>query len=100
MEVQREDGVTKRKQTLLRDAGANGSAKRRLCYKKTQTLLRAKKFGTLLDLCVSSLRRGHANLLCIVPILSYVTGVTPDRNQSDHEVSYVLERCESKYIIY
>ena len=28
-----------------------------------------KKFGTLLDLCVSSLRRGHANLLCIVPIL-------------------------------
>ena len=26
--------------------------------------------GTLLDLCVSSLRRGHANLLCIVPILS------------------------------
>ena len=29
-----------------------------------------KKFGTLLDMCVSSLRRGHANLLCIVPILS------------------------------
>ena len=26
--------------------------------------------ATLLDLCVSSLRRGHANLLCIVPILS------------------------------
>ena len=24
----------------------------------------------LLDLCVSSLRRGHANLLCIVPILT------------------------------
>ena len=29
-----------------------------------------KKFGTYLDLCVSYLRRGHANLLCIVPILS------------------------------
>ena len=29
-----------------------------------------KKLFTLLDLCVSSLRRGHANLLCIVPILS------------------------------
>ena len=29
-----------------------------------------KKFGTLLDLCVSSLRRGYANLLCIVPILT------------------------------
>ena len=31
---------------------------------------RAKKLCTLLDLCVSSLRRGHANLLCIVPILT------------------------------
>ena len=31
-----------------------------------------KKLGTLLDLCVSSLRRGHANLLCIVPILTDV----------------------------
>ena len=30
----------------------------------------AKKSFTLLDLCVSSLRRGHANLLCIVPILT------------------------------
>jgi len=30
-----------------------------------------KKNGyTLLDLSVSSLRRGHANLLCIVPILT------------------------------
>ena len=29
-----------------------------------------KKLYTLLDLCVSSLRRGHANLLCIVPILT------------------------------
>ena len=28
-----------------------------------------KKLGTLLDLCVLSLRRGHATLLCIVPIL-------------------------------
>jgi hypothetical protein len=26
---------------------------------------------------VSSLRRGHANLLCIVPILSYETVLTP-----------------------
>ena len=29
-----------------------------------------KKLGTFLDLCVSSLRRGHANLLCIIPVLS------------------------------
>jgi uncharacterized protein HemX len=28
-----------------------------------------KKRGTLLELGVSSLRRGHANLLCIIPIL-------------------------------
>ena len=29
-----------------------------------------KEMFTLLDLCASSLRRGNANLLCIVPILS------------------------------
>ena len=29
-----------------------------------------KKLFTLLNLCVSSLRRGHANPLCIVPILT------------------------------
>ena len=34
------------------------------------TLAMHKKLVTLLDLCVSSLRRGHANLLCIVPILT------------------------------
>ena len=36
----------------------------------TAYIIQAKKFSTLLDLCVSSLRRGHANLLCIVPILT------------------------------
>ena len=35
-----------------------------------QTCEPEKKLFTLLDLCVSSLRRGHANLLCIVPILT------------------------------
>lgn len=29
-----------------------------------------KKIGSFLDLCVLSLRMGHANLLCIVIILS------------------------------
>ena len=38
--------------------------------KLDQLLNLDKKLGTLLDLCVSSLRRGHANLLCIVSILS------------------------------
>ena len=37
--------------------------------KKTSLPLH-KKLDTLIDLCVSSLRRGRANLLCIVPILT------------------------------
>ena len=53
---------------------------RRACAVRLQVLARmqkwragaelSKKIDTLLDLCVSSLRRGHANLLCVVPILS------------------------------
>ena len=35
-----------------------------------QIEVKTKKLFTLLDLCVSSLRRGHANRLCIVPILT------------------------------
>ena len=38
------------------------------------------KLFTLLDLCVSSLRRGHANLLCIVPLLTD----DPRRESKDH----------------
>ena len=38
--------------------------------KPLRNLFLSKQFVTLLDLCVSSLRRGHANLLCIVPILT------------------------------
>ena len=41
--------------------------------KQTQKILEP-----FLDLCVSSLREGHANLLCIVPILTDVTEVTSD----------------------
>jgi len=37
-----------------------------------------KNLQPFLDLCVSSLREGHANLLCIVPILTDVTEVTLD----------------------
>ena len=33
---------------------------------------RGKKIWNASRICVSSLRRGHANLLCIVPILIYV----------------------------
>ena len=35
--------------------------------------------STFLDLCVSSLRRGHANLLCIVPILTDIPEGNPRR---------------------
>ena len=38
-------------------------------YIYTHICMSATLFVTLLDLCVSSLRRGHANLLCIIPIL-------------------------------
>ena len=37
---------------------------------------------TLLDVCVSSLRRGHANLLCIVPNLT-----DDPRRESIHDLS-------------
>ena len=46
----------------------NHSAKN--CIVKHQT--RAQKSWNASRICVSSLRRGHANLLCIVPILVYV----------------------------
>ena len=39
----------------------------------------------LLDLCVSSLRRGHANLLCIVP--SLVNG-TPLRGPENFRIRF------------
>ena len=50
----------------------------------------SKKLFTLLDLCVSSLRRGHANLLCIVPILTD----DPRRESETHldDVQKVLVR--------
>ena len=41
---------------------------------------------TLLDLCVSSLRRGHANLLCIVPIL------TDDPRRESNLLGYIILR--------
>jgi hypothetical protein len=43
-----------------------------------------KKLFTLLDLCVSSLRRGHANLLCIVPILT-----DDPRRESEMELCFL-----------
>ena len=41
-----------------------------------------KRLFTLLDLCVSSLRRGHAILLCTVP------SVTDDPRRESYSISY------------
>ena len=46
------------------------TAKKRDPRRWTVVRNRQKNCDTLLDVSVSSLRRGHANLLCIVPILA------------------------------
>ena len=51
-----------------------------------------KKCDTLFDLCVSSLRRGHANLLCIVPILTDDPGRESNHKlQSQYTGAYPLK---------
>ena len=50
---------------------------------------------TLLDLCVSSLRRGHANILCIVPIL-----MDDPRRESILYIYIYIERERDVYHIY
>ena len=51
--------------------GTRGLAARPLFYfAPREAAALYHKLFTLLDVCVSSLRRGHANLLCIVPILT------------------------------
>ena len=44
----------------------------------------SKKMFTLLDLCVSPLRRDHANLLCIVPILTDVPLLGSSARRNTH----------------
>ena len=53
------------------------------------------KLFTLLDLCVSSLRRGHANLLCIVPILT-----DDPRRESNMIVCFASEGYEMIVIVF
>ncbi|XP_034687580.1 uncharacterized protein LOC117915931 [Vitis riparia] len=70
--------------------------RRTLCYFYLEKGLvwwggKKKKFGPFLDLCVSSLRRGHANLLCIVPILSDVSEETSfNSGVSIYEETYLV----------
>ena len=53
---------------------------------ESKLALTEEELFTLLDLCVSSLRRSHANLLCIVPILTD----DPRRECSDDESVAIL----------
>ena len=53
-----------------------------------------EKLFTLLDLCVSSLRKGHANLLCIVPILT-----DDPRRESKHLGQRCAKGALGKYVL-
>ena len=53
--------------------------------------------GTFHDFCVSSLLGGHANLLCIVPILAYVQ---PTRDILPIPVLYLCYSNDSQYKSY
>ena len=52
----------------------------------------------LLDLCVSSLRRGHANLICIVPILTDDPRRESDLGQHASFCCYVVILLGSCYL--
>ena len=58
-----------------------------------------KKLFTLLDLCVSSLRRGHANLLCIVPILTddprRESSITLNSEVGACTIKRIFDQCDS-----
>ena len=54
----------------VRGAEAFCASRPRACAAAHRLAVCRKKMFALLDLCVSSLCRGHANLLCIVPILT------------------------------
>ena len=50
-------------------AGAQAALSAYVLLQWGNSLDMREKLFTLLDLCVSSLRRGHANLLCVVPTM-------------------------------
>jgi hypothetical protein len=52
-------------------------------------ILNQRKIWNASRICVSSLRRGHANLLCIVPILVYVL---PKRVQQQNRLTPIYTR--------
>ena len=52
-------------------------------------LSQEKKIWNASRICVSSLRRGHANLLCIVPILVYVLPLS-EHVHVVHQTQYIL----------
>ena len=70
----------------------------------TETKICQKNCDTLLDVSVSSLRRGHANLLCIVPILADDPRGVPitinDNTLSRHSLEVLHLWLGTKILIY
>jgi len=73
------------------DQQAHGGPQAAIGYKMAQ-----KKFDTILDFCVSSLRRGHANLLCIVPILTDDSRRRSDSKQQPGAIYITYIYCISR----
>ena len=59
------------------------------CTQNIILQLLEEKIWNASRICVSSLRRGHANLLCIVPILVYVLPLS-EHVYSVHQTQYIL----------
>ena len=55
-----------------------------------------RKLPTLLDVCVPSLRRGHANLPCIAPILTD----DPRRESNTHCVVYMIGFIMCRFVVW
>ena len=61
-----------KKEKKREEEGIQGERKKKKKDKKKNLLLALKKIWNASRICVSSLRRGRANLLSILPILVYV----------------------------
>lgn len=57
---------------LMLEISMNKMSKKSNPRKRSSGKMSKKLFGPFLDLCISSLRRDQANLLCVIPILSDV----------------------------
>ena len=81
--------------TLREDRGVGGGG-RKEGSEEGLFCSNEKKLCTLLDLCVSSLRRGHANLLCIVPILTDDPRRVSDTDDSE-QIPFCKKNADNEY---